>query len=582
MIVDLHAHYAMHLMDEYQLNPARALRSARSAPRHPGGPHPATSPILARYYDETDQYRRPRRVRVVFLWLFRWINVAFNYRSLTSGPGVTLELMKKGGVGVVLSPLLDPLNEFGGLPTWLLAVAFSFAGFVLALLASLGVALIGHWVGLVVVLLALAVLVFVYNRLVIALLLASLGVALDGHWKIAFLGHCMLWSPVGLVVVLLALVALHKWLDAVLPALLASLVVVLIGLVALVRLWVEAGIAHLGSCMLESTVGMSVVPLIVLAVLALHNRLDWGWDELPGSPPRGSYPLDLWRQRCVVERDVQAVGDWACVAHDITELNAAIDAEKIAIVHCVEGGFQLGASAREIERNVATLAQSGVAYVTLAHLLWRQVATNAPAIPFLSDGMYRCLFHQPHQGLGDLGKAAVCAMFRNGVLIDVTHMSQVAIDETFALLRCLEGKGEPVPVIATHMACRFGKHEYNLRDDTITEIGRRKGVMGVIFCEHWMRDGPWADDPRSEERTFEIICKHIDRIFRLTDGSHEFAAIGSDLDGFIKPMLRGLENMGRMRHLETRLNQTYREDARLILCDNALRVLRSAWRAPRY
>ena len=31
------------------------------------------------------------------------------------------------------------------------------------------------------------------------------------------------------------------------------------------------------------------------------------------------------------------------------------------------------------------LAAHGVAYITVAHLFWRGVATNAPAIPFLPD-----------------------------------------------------------------------------------------------------------------------------------------------------------------------------------------------------
>ena len=43
---------------------------------------------------------------------------------------------------------------------------------------------------------------------------------------------------------------------------------------------------------------------------------------------------------------------------------------------------------------MAELAARGVAYVTLAHLFFRQVATNAPAIPFIPDRIYRLLFPQ--------------------------------------------------------------------------------------------------------------------------------------------------------------------------------------------
>jgi microsomal dipeptidase-like Zn-dependent dipeptidase len=283
-----------------------------------------------------------------------------------------------------------------------------------------------------------------------------------------------------------------------------------------------------------------------------------------------------------VENDVLALSDWASVAHTYAELTEACKAGKIAVVHCVEGGFQLGASEKSIERHLTLLAQRGVAYVTLAHLLFRRIATNAPAIPFLCDGMYHILAHQPSEGLTKLGQAAVRAMFCNGILIDVTHMSEPAIRETLALLEELEVEyavTPPVPLLATHIACRFGKYQYNLSDDTIREIGKRNGLMGVIFCDHWMHDGPSKHNPRGERETFERVKENIERIAGIIS-SHKCTAIGSDLDGFIKPMLRGLEDMAGMWNLEKWLRTTYGPDADLILSENALRVLESAWRRP--
>src|SRR4029453_2004741 len=110
-------------------------------------------------------------------------------------------------------------------------------------------------------------------------------------------------------------------------------------------------------------------------------------------------------------------------------------AGRVAFVHCIEGGFHLGATPADVDRNVTELAGRGVRYVTLAHLFWRQVATNAPAIPFLSDGLYNTIFPQPAgAGLTDLGEAAVRAMYRERILIDVSHMRQDALDETFTLV----------------------------------------------------------------------------------------------------------------------------------------------------
>jgi len=510
MIVDLHAHYAMHLVEELQPNPLRALRAA---------PSPASEARVREFRESLsaderlrfDRHRRRRRRRAILRSLFSWINATFNYRSIASGPGVTLELMKKGGVGVVLSPLLDPFNEFGSLPGWILAALIPAAGAVLLVLVAL--------------------------------------VDLLGWGAVALLGS---------------------------------------------HTAVAVCMAHLVLYLLLAALALVVLALLVVAVLAILN---WrasssgsALDELPGSAPREAYFQDLWFQLERVEDDIFALRDWGTVAHNYTELTTAREAGKIAVVHCVEGGFQLGASVQSIERHVALLAERGVAYVTLAHLLFRRIATNAAGVPFLSDGLYHILAHQPSGGgreLTELGRAAVRAMFCNGILIDVTHMNEQAIRETLALLEELEVEYDvttPVPVLATHIACRFGTYEYNLTDATITAIGERNGLMGVIFSDHWMHDGPSKDNPRGERDTFEMVKKNIDRIAGIikkipnpTQSPHRCTAIGSDLDGFIKPMLRGLEDMSGMWNLEQWLRTAYPTDADLILSGNALRVLKSAW-----
>jgi membrane dipeptidase len=296
--------------------------------------------------------------------------------------------------------------------------------------------------------------------------------------------------------------------------------------------------------------------------------------ELPyGAPPRARYIDSVLDQIDSVEKHVAGEALGATIARDPAALDAAIEAGQSAIVHCIEGGFALGATPAEIDANVKTLAQRGVAYVTLAHLFWREVATNAPALPFMPDKLYRLVFGEPKQGLTELGKAAATAMAREGVLVDITHMSDRAVDETFATL------DSNVPVIASHMACRFDSSaEYNLRDETIREIARRRGIMGVIACEHWASEGPPKRKVKTFEDSFELVCAHIDRIERVT-GSHEFAGIGSDLDGWIKPALPGLEHLGRMRQLQDALAARYTpEVAAKIAGGNALELLRRAWR----
>jgi microsomal dipeptidase-like Zn-dependent dipeptidase len=292
-----------------------------------------------------------------------------------------------------------------------------------------------------------------------------------------------------------------------------------------------------------------------------------------GSPPKPGYIESVREQIDVVEGHVAKEPLGATVAHDAAALDAAIAAGQTAIVHAIEGGFALGSTAAEIDANVTELAGRGVAYVTLAHLFWRGVATNAPALPFLPDWLYRFVFPQPDVGLSPLGTAAARALARERVLVDITHMSERAIADTFSAL------GPDVPVIASHMACRFRKLSYNLTDDVIREVGRRGGVMGVIACTHYTHDGL---RPASKVKTFadsmELVYAHVDRIRQVT-GSDDHAAIGSDLDGWIKPALPGLEHLGRMRHVQDALATKYGpEVADKISSGNVLALLRRAWR----
>jgi microsomal dipeptidase-like Zn-dependent dipeptidase len=298
-----------------------------------------------------------------------------------------------------------------------------------------------------------------------------------------------------------------------------------------------------------------------------------------GSPPIERYLGSVLRQLELVERDVERnFAAHATIAHDPRELDAALAAGRIALVHCVEGGFHLGGTPEEVERAVERLARRGVAYVTLAHLVWRSVATNANAIPFLPSPLYRLLFPQPRKGLTELGRAAVRTMVRHGVLVDVSHMSARALDDTFALMDELDPE-RSVPAIASHGAYRFGRDRYNLDEPTVERIAARNGVIGLLLAEHQLVDGVRLRRTSSLAESLEVVFAHLDRIREIA-GSHRHAAIGSDLDGFIKPTLAGLEDAGALSALRRALAERYGEpDAELIASGNALRLLRSHWRS---
>ena len=317
-----------------------------------------------------------------------------------------------------------------------------------------------------------------------------------------------------------------------------------------------------------------------LAMSVLYRPFEEMDLEKPyAAPPASGYFGKLLEDFQAVEEEV-AGHDPATIrlVHNRAELDRALVEDATALVHALEGGFHLGADPEEIEANVATLADKGLAYVTLAHLFFRQVATNAPALPFLPcDAAYRWLFPQPEgEGLTDLGEAAVRAMVRKRVMVDISHMRPAAIAET---VRLLDEDLDPdceLPLIATHGGYRFGSQEYMLDESALGEIKRRDGVVGLIMAQHQLNDGIRRTRTVSLEESFEVIRRHIDRIAEIT-GDHRHVALGTDFDGFIKPTMGGLENMADLKRLEEKLEAEYHGDAELLASGNAIRVLRKLW-----
>jgi microsomal dipeptidase-like Zn-dependent dipeptidase len=297
-----------------------------------------------------------------------------------------------------------------------------------------------------------------------------------------------------------------------------------------------------------------------------------------GSPPQPDYFGALLTDLELVEEEVSRHDPAAIVvAHNREELEHALRDGTTALVHCVEGGFHLGGTIEEVERNVAELARRGVVYVTLAHLFFRGVATNAPALPFLPDPLYNRLFPQAKgEGLTELGRAAVRAMVRERVLVDVSHMRGDALTETLSLLEEVDREGE-IPVIATHAGYRFGKQSYMLDAEQVRQISRRRGVIGLIMAQHQLNERIRRRRTKTLDESFAVICRHIDCIRSIT-GTHEHVALGSDFDGFIKPTMGGLENAGDLALLEGKLRAHYGDEtADAITSGNALRVLRRLW-----
>lgn len=318
-----------------------------------------------------------------------------------------------------------------------------------------------------------------------------------------------------------------------------------------------------------------------LAMSVLLRPFDeFDLDTHYAAPPEPGYFPRLIADLEAVEQEV-ATHDRSQLrlVHNRAELDAAVADGATALVHSVEGGFHLGDNDEEIAANCAELGRRGVGYVTVAHLVFRQVATNANAFPFLPDRIHDFVF--PQRGKDRLtprGEAVVRGLVENRILIDLSHMDPAGIGETFAFLDDIDPDSE-VPVVSTHAGYRFGKQQYMCDEEILLQIKRRKGVVGLIMAQHQLNDGlrKKGDHTKTLDESLEIICAHIDKIAEVT-GGYEQIAIGTDFDGFIKPTMGGLETAADLRLLEQALRERYGdENAERMTWSNALGVLQTLW-----
>jgi membrane dipeptidase len=138
--------------------------------------------------------------------------------------------------------------------------------------------------------------------------------------------------------------------------------------------------------------------------------------------------------------------------------------------------------------------------------------------------------HSSGVGLTDTGRVLVREMDRLGVVHDLSHLSDRACDEVLGLAI---GK-----IMASHSNCRGllsgamgvgGENHRQLRDDTIREIGKRGGVIGLNLVRNFIRSG--LDKANPDDRpSVEDAVKHVEHICEVM-GHRRGVGMGSDLDG---------------------------------------------------
>src|SRR5215471_8589409 len=130
---------------------------------------------------------------------------------------------------------------------------------------------------------------------------------------------------------------------------------------------------------------------------------------------------------------------------------------KIAALIGVEGGHMIGNDIHVLRM----FDDLGVRYMTLSHFYndeWADSSTDKPV----------------HNGLTDFGKDIVREMNRQGIMVDISHVS----DKTF--YDALEVS--KAPLIASHSSCRaICNHPRDMNDDMIKALAAKGGVIQINY-----------------------------------------------------------------------------------------------------
>ncbi len=160
-------------------------------------------------------------------------------------------------------------------------------------------------------------------------------------------------------------------------------------------------------------------------------------------------------------------------------------------------------------------------------------------------------------GLTDLGRAYVKEAQAQGMIVDVSHIS----DEGFWDIMEITGK----PVIASHSNSRaVHNHSRNLTDDMFKALCQTGGVAGINLYAAFL----------GENADIDTVCDHIFHFLELDpEGKH--IALGGDLDG-CEELPSGFTGVDDYPAVARRLQERGLDDTliRNIFWNNALGVMR--------
>ncbi|NBI65809.1 peptidase M19 [Pseudoflavonifractor sp. 60] len=214
-------------------------------------------------------------------------------------------------------------------------------------------------------------------------------------------------------------------------------------------------------------------------------------DEVRGEEAAAYYEL----HRRNFDRQMEGLADKVSPCRSAADIEAAWAQGKTAAILTVENGSALAGQLERIE----VLARDGVRMITLT---WN--GENELASGNVTD-----------HGLSPFGREAVRALEGTGILVDVSHLNDRSFQD---VLETAEK-----PFVASHSNARaVCGHRRNLTDRQIREMVDRNCLIGLNYCQDFLRTG-------ERPAVLDDLWRHVAHFLEL--GAERCLALGSDADG---------------------------------------------------
>ncbi len=236
------------------------------------------------------------------------------------------------------------------------------------------------------------------------------------------------------------------------------------------------------------------------------SRHHFRWLGAPPAALAGNMALAEWLISRIEGWCRESEGELRLV-HDDSDLEACLaDGGPVGVFIGIQGGHVLDADLANVER----LRRRGVLMLAPAHVMDNDFVGS-------STGRRR-------DGLSGAGRELVAEIERQGMLVDLAHMSTAGIADALHVARR--------PPLVSHTGLlaraargsrwrRYSAATRNVPDWVVQEVGRRDGVVGLVLATRLIGGETVEDAAAAFARAVEL-------------GGPAGVAIGSDMDGGLR------------------------------------------------